>query len=79
MTESLLNLALANATAQKAVCGVALVKAENPKLAGQIDELIGAWPRVQYSVMEATLKEQADITIHADALSRHRRGKCSCK
>jgi hypothetical protein len=74
---SLLDLALANASSQKAVCGVSLVKAENPKLADQIDELIGAWPRVQFSVMEATLK-RAGITIRADSISRHSRGKCSC-
>lgn len=74
---SLLNLALANATAQKAVCGVSLVKLEHPDLAEQIDELIGAWPRVQFSVMESTLRK-AGIILRADSLSRHHRGKCSC-
>ena len=74
---SLLHLALANASAQKAVCGISLLKAENPALTEQIDELIGAWPRVQYSVMESTLKK-AGFSIHADAISRHSRGKCSC-
>jgi len=74
---SLLDLALANASSQKAVCGVSLAKAERPELAEQIDELIEAWPRVQYSVMESTLRK-AGITLRADSLSRHHRGKCSC-
>ena len=74
---SLLNLALASSATQKAVCGISLAKDENPNLAGQIDELLGAWPRVQYSVMESTLNK-AGFSIHADAISRHSRGKCSC-
>ena len=74
---SLLALALANASSQKAVCGISLLKTENPDLADQIDELLGAWPRVQYSVMESTLNK-AGFSIHADAISRHSRGKCSC-
>ena len=74
---SLLALALANASSQKAVCGISLLKTENPDLADQIDELLGAWPRVQYSTMESTLKK-AGINLRADSLSRHSRGKCSC-
>ena len=74
---SLLNLALASSATQKAVCGISLAKDENPKLARQIDELLGAWPRVQYSTMESTLKK-AGIIVRADAISRHSRGKCSC-
>ena len=74
---SLLNLALANASSQKAVCGVSLIKLQHPELAEQIDELIDAWPRVQYSVMELTLRK-AGITIRRDSLSRHHRSMCSC-
>ena len=77
VTGSLLNLALANASTQKAVCGVSLIKLQHPELAEQIDELIDAWPRVQYSVMELTLRK-AGIAIRRDSLSRHHRSMCSC-
>jgi hypothetical protein len=74
---SLLSMALAVSSANKAVCGVELAKSEHPDLAVQMDELIAAWPRVQFSVMEATLKK-AGVTLRSDTLSRHFRGKCSC-
>lgn len=75
---SLLERALLASTANKAVCGVQLAKSEHSNVAAQIDELIGAWPKVQFSVMEATLKS-ANIDLKADTISRHFRGKCSCR
>jgi hypothetical protein len=75
---SLLEKALARSGDNKAVCGVVLGKESAPKLSEEIDALIAAWPRVQFSVTESTLAE-AGIKIRSDTLSRHYRGKCSCR
>lgn len=77
-TASLLAAALAKASPKRVICGVELAKQEHPALADQIDELNAAWPRVQFSIQEATLKD-AGIVLRADTLSRHHRGKCSCQ
>ena len=75
---SLLDRALARSSRPKAVCGARLAMDQNPELAPQIEELIAAWPRAEYASMAEVLAERG-IDVSADTLSRHNRGKCSCR
>lgn len=74
---SLLERARQVGQASRLLCGVEMAKREHPALADQIEELIAAWPSVQYSTQVQILRD-AGIDLKYDTLSRHHRALCSC-
>lgn len=76
---TLLENAIAKGPTKKGECGVPRMLREHPDMADEIGELMAALPiQVNYNIAEATLKESG-IRVSANTLSRHVRGRCSCR